>query len=285
MPQQRRSLTRYWTELFLEFFSHFRWSETEAATARSQHTTPTARGNEASGGGDRQNERAVRRRGGNRKHKGLFKLMKKKTFTTTSTALKSTQRPCTAGMGCLNEEAAEIECRTAEAEQDVEQLEEAEAKNKAIKEDERALERIRGDHQARMAILRKAALELYAAESAEVKAEMGKETAERNTARAGAEVDDGERSPQQFQNGIEQLGDVLTHVSDAIEEETGWQGWMILGGPALQREGAVTIKIFCFGSTPDGDDFATGFDSTTIRTELIQYLKRAFRKFPNSTPE
>jgi hypothetical protein len=101
--------------------------------------------------------------------------------------------------GVLNEEAAEVEYCTAEAEQDVEQLEEAEAKNKAIKEDERALEHIRGHCQARMVILRKAALELYAAESAEVKAEIEKETAEWNTARAGAEVDDGERSPQQFQ--------------------------------------------------------------------------------------
>jgi hypothetical protein len=144
--------------------------------------------------------------GGNRKHKGLFKLMKKKTRAYRAVEIyhniyrtKINAEAMRRGYGVLNEEAAEIERRTAEAERDVEQLEEAEAKNKAIEEDERALERIRGHRQARMAILRKAALELYAAESAEVKAEIEKETAERNAARAVAEVDDGERSPQQFQ--------------------------------------------------------------------------------------
>jgi hypothetical protein len=144
--------------------------------------------------------------GGNKKHKGLFKLMKKKTraYRTVEVyhsiySAKINAEAMRRGYGVLNEEAAEIERRTAEAERDVEQLEEAEARAKAIEEDKRALERIHGHRQARMAILRRAALELYTAESAEVKAEIEKETAERNAARAGAEADDGERSPQQFQ--------------------------------------------------------------------------------------
>ncbi|KAJ7712706.1 hypothetical protein B0H14DRAFT_2645145 [Mycena olivaceomarginata] len=73
------------------------------------------------------------------------------------------------------------------------------------------------------------------------------------------------------------VGEVLKRVTDAIEEETGWHGFFMLGGPMPRREGEISSKTFCFGGTPEGCDFiATYPNFANVRTGFNQYLKRAF---------
>ncbi|KAF8179484.1 hypothetical protein K438DRAFT_1768853 [Mycena galopus ATCC 62051] len=142
-----------------------------------------------------------------------------------------------------------------------------------------AVERIKAHRAARMSLLRNAAMELFAAESDEVLAEVEAAKDELNAGRVSEDdgLGDTERTPEQYQHSIDQLGAVLQLVAAAIEAEAGWKGLFLVGGPNPKRIGAVTMKTFSFGATPLGIDFAASYpDFADLKSGFAAFLKQAF---------
>ncbi|KAJ7818944.1 hypothetical protein B0H14DRAFT_3473396 [Mycena olivaceomarginata] len=137
-----------------------------------------------------------------------------------------------------------------------------EAASGAEEEEEETLARIKEHRKLRMALVRNTVEAMYAAEAEDIKIEIEAETEARKTTAMRA---------------IDQVGEVLKRVTDAIEEETGWHGFFMLGGPMPRQEGEILSKTFCFGGTPEGCDFiATYPNFADVRTGFNQYLKRVF---------
>ncbi|KAJ7676097.1 hypothetical protein B0H14DRAFT_3537000 [Mycena olivaceomarginata] len=87
----------------------------------------------------------------------------------------------------------------------------------------------------------------------------------------------GPRLPEEYQHAIDQLPEVVARFTGAVEEETGWMGVFMAGGPMPNRDGAISIKTFCFGATPNGADFAaTHSNFGEVKGEFGKFLKRAF---------
>ncbi|KAJ7821472.1 hypothetical protein B0H14DRAFT_3471535 [Mycena olivaceomarginata] len=176
------------------------------------------------------------------------------------------------GYGTLNEEAVEA-ARAAAAPGVPIVLSTEEAASKAEEEEEETLARIKEHRKLRMALVRNTVEAMYAAEAEDVKIKIEAETEARRNDRDEVEAIDGKHTPEQLQ----ELARVLKHVTDAIEEETGWHSFFMLGGPMPRREGEISSKTFCFGGTPEGCDFiATYPNFADVRTGFNQYLKCAF---------
>ncbi|KAJ7841503.1 hypothetical protein B0H14DRAFT_3457447 [Mycena olivaceomarginata] len=297
--QSAGTLAQYWVNLDSKFFEHFPVEPKLGLPPRVEGDPPLTPEQLKVLGDEMARTKArlkswlnyhshkVARGGGSqrrgRKHKGLFKAMGKKKKTrsyrdveiyhslyTAKVKAEAMQR----GYGDLNEEAVEAARHAAAAAEygSVVILTEEETIAKALKEEEEALACIKEHRALRMAILRTSAAVMLANESPEVKAQIAMETAQLNADRVGDNDIDGERSP----DGIEQLPEVLSTFADAVEEETGWHGFLMLGGPTPCLDGGISIKTVCFSATPEGVDFAASIDSTGIKKKFIQYLKRAF---------
>ncbi|KAJ7864324.1 hypothetical protein B0H13DRAFT_2353753 [Mycena leptocephala] len=136
------------------------------------------------------------------------------------------------------------------------------------------------DRSARMSLWRTTSIEMYAAESDEVKLEVEAATAKANEGRLRAEpTEDGaEKTPEEYQHGIDQIGAVFAKIHQMTMDETGWYGVTILGGPMPRRGGQISTKTICFGLTPHGNDFAASipdFDGM-FKAPVQKWLKRAF---------
>ncbi|KAJ7862892.1 hypothetical protein B0H14DRAFT_3444378 [Mycena olivaceomarginata] len=184
------------------------------------------------------------------------------------------------GYGLLNEE-AEAErvalARDPDTEVTVMTPEEAQAEERKV--EDQAVERVRTNRAARMSMLRTTAMELFAAEPEDVRAEVLAQMEEMNGERALGLRDDisGTRVPEEYQHAIDQLPEVVSKVTGAIEEETGWMGLFMAGGPMPNRDGAISIKTFCFGTTPNGADFAASHSNFgEVKGAFGKFLKRAF---------
>ncbi|KAJ7808482.1 hypothetical protein B0H14DRAFT_3762146 [Mycena olivaceomarginata] len=155
--------------------------------------------------------------------------------------------------------------------------EEAQAEERKV--EDQAVERVRTNRAARMSMLRTTAMELFAAEPEDVRAEVLAQMEEMNGERALGLRDDisGTRVPEEYQHAIDQLPEVVSKVTGAIEEETGWMGLFMAGGPMPNRDGAISIKTFCFGTTPNGADFAASHSNFgEVKGAFGKFLKRAF---------
>ncbi|KAJ6492414.1 hypothetical protein C8R47DRAFT_1214235 [Mycena vitilis] len=134
----------------------------------------------------------------------------------------------------------------------------------------------------RMSLWRLVSREMYADESEETKEEMREATEGANKGRgSGEEVDDAsdaERSPEQLQHGIDQIGGVFAQVHEMTKQETGWFGMTILGGPMPRRIGQISTKTMCFGTTPLGNDFASSVPNLEelLKVPFHAWLKRCF---------
>ncbi|KAJ6582411.1 hypothetical protein B0H19DRAFT_1229374 [Mycena capillaripes] len=175
------------------------------------------------------------------------------------------------GYGNLNEEAEEPGSVVAEVmtEQDLASAE--------LEADLLAIQRVQKNRAARMSMWRTTSLEMYGAESDGVKQEVEAATAVENEKRAETGDDDGEKTPEELQHGIDQIGAVYSKVHQATMEETGWFGITLVGGPMPRRGGQISTKTICFGVTPHGNDFAaSAFNFEEIKSAFQQWLKRAF---------
>ncbi|KAJ7735233.1 hypothetical protein B0H14DRAFT_3516922 [Mycena olivaceomarginata] len=223
------------------------------------------------------------------KRSTLFQILKRKKKTRPLRALEVYQKihrtkirteVMRRGYGLLNEE-AEAErvalARDPDTEVTVMTPEEAQAEERKV--EDQAVERVRTNRAARMSMLRTTAMELFAAEPEDVRAEVLAQMEEMNGERALGLRDDisGTRVPEEYQHAIDQLSEVVSKVTGAIEEETGWMGLFMAGGPMPNRDGAISIKTFCFGTTPNGADFAASHSNFgEVKGAFGKFLKRAF---------
>ncbi|KAJ6484702.1 hypothetical protein C8R45DRAFT_931153 [Mycena sanguinolenta] len=127
---------------------------------------------------------------------------------------------------------------------------------------------------------RKVSKALYEAEPIEVKARVMEEMKEMEEEWKSGDVAEGEdeRTPEQYQFGIDQLGEVANEVLQVMGEHTGWHFMLLCGGPMPERSGAISTKSFCYGTTPLGADFQSSHADFKggVKLPFCQYLKRAF---------
>ncbi|KAJ7841225.1 hypothetical protein B0H13DRAFT_2365838 [Mycena leptocephala] len=184
------------------------------------------------------------------------------------------------GYGELNEEAeAERAAAAANPSEEVAILTEEERKQVEMAEDDLALARVRKNRGLRMSMWRTTAIEMYKLESDDVKSEVEAATAKFNSERIMPDAaDDDNRTPLEYQHGIDQLGHVLSKVHEATMKETGWVGFSMMGGPMPRRGGAISTKTFCFGTTPAGLDFQAVHPTfeDDIKKQFNKFLKRTF---------
>ncbi|KAJ7024940.1 hypothetical protein C8F04DRAFT_1191985 [Mycena alexandri] len=91
--------------------------------------------------------------------------------------------------------------------------------------------------------------EVVAREKAEIEAEEAQAEALR---KAGGT----QRTPREYQNGVDALAEVYKHLHQATYNAAGWVGMTILGGPNPRLpDGELSLKIICFGESPAGNDF------------------------------
>ncbi|KAK7039795.1 hypothetical protein R3P38DRAFT_3391214 [Favolaschia claudopus] len=94
---------------------------------------------------------------------------------------------------------------------------------------------------------REAVMEDLAAEKAK---------AHEKAAAAGAqEGTESPGTPTERQEGIDALETLVAAVHKVIYQATGWVGMTIVGGPNPRLNGELTLKVICFGETPEGNDF------------------------------
>ncbi|KAJ7212394.1 hypothetical protein B0H12DRAFT_1079450 [Mycena haematopus] len=283
----KKSSQRFWVSLNEGFFTRFpdqaAGDGDQIAKAkerlktwmryRERHARASAAGRESStsgGGGGR---------GG--KKKSLFQLLQKTKVTRPYRPVEVYQKLygrrvrgelMKRGYGDLNEE-AEAE-RVAASREGRILTEEDE-----IREEAEAEERVRQHRSMRLSMTRTTAIDMLNNESDEVKAEVQAEMVRLNDERAaGVEEHDGERTPEQYQHAIDQLGDVVTTLLQTIGEETGWHLCLLAGGPMPRRGGAISTKSICFGTTALGQDFPAAHPNfeEAVKTHFNKYLKRAF---------
>ncbi|KAJ6609623.1 hypothetical protein B0H10DRAFT_1954448 [Mycena sp. CBHHK59/15] len=167
-----------------------------------------------------------------------------------------------------------------------EELEEAESAAEILAEERRKALRA-----AHMSLWRTTSAEMCEMESDDVKLQVEAATNEVNKARSRGEPGaiGSEKTPEQFQHlvspdtnssGIDQIAGVVSRLTEAIIEETGWYGMFIVGGPMPNRGGRISSKTICFGLTPHGNDFASSVPNIgEFKGKFQQWCKRAFCKY------
>ncbi|KAJ7250115.1 hypothetical protein B0H12DRAFT_1299152 [Mycena haematopus] len=278
-----KSAARFWVSLNEGFFTRFpdlaagtgeeitKTKERLKSWMRYRERRSSAAGRESSTVG----------RGGAKK-KSLFKLLQKTKVTRPYRPVEVYQKLygprvreelMKRGYGELNEE-AEAERVAASSEGKI--LTEEEERQ----EEEETEKRLRHHRSMRLSLARKTAIEMLEAESDEVKAQVKAEMIHLNEERAaGVDADDNdERTPEQYQHAIDQLGEVARAVLQTIGDETGWHLTLLAGGPMPRRGGAISTKSICFGTTALGQDFPAAHPNfeEAVKTHFNKYLKRAF---------
>ncbi|KAJ7922576.1 hypothetical protein B0H13DRAFT_2409619 [Mycena leptocephala] len=76
-------------------------------------------------------------------------------------------------------------------------------------------------------------------------------TEERAAVEAEAEENPDERTPRQYQDGIDVLEPFLGEAHKAIKDEAGWVGLTITGGPNPRLNGGLSYKIVSFGNVAE----------------------------------
>ncbi|KAJ6449176.1 hypothetical protein DFH09DRAFT_1352745 [Mycena vulgaris] len=89
---------------------------------------------------------------------------------------------------------------------------------------------------------------------------------------------DGEQTPEQYQQAIDETAEVVAKLHKIIGAKTGWYGFTVLGGPNPRFGGGLSMKVVSFGRTPAGNDFqaAHGSFDESITIPFQAFLKRSF---------
>ncbi|KAJ7902926.1 hypothetical protein B0H13DRAFT_2513109 [Mycena leptocephala] len=290
--KKKTTLTRYWTALEEEWF--LKWSAEEeiglpTPVADSEPEPLTVEQLEALGNATQKTKNArpptdatTTSTSTRKSSRSLFKALKDSKSTRPVRAVEMYQKLYNGkikeevdkrGYGEMNEEARAA--ATASSSSTILTAEELEAADLQA-ESWRAQ-----DRSARMSLWRTTSLEMYAEESDEVKQEVEAATSKANEGRARAQPAEDEKlekTPEQYQHGIDQIGAVFAKVHQMTMDETGWFGITIVGGPMPRRGGQISTKTICFGRTLHGNDFAASvpdFDGV-FKAPVQKWLKRAF---------
>ncbi|KAJ7503653.1 hypothetical protein B0H11DRAFT_2187577 [Mycena galericulata] len=81
-----------------------------------------------------------------------------------------------------------------------------------------------------------------------------------------------------FACAIDESGEVFAKIHKTIGDQTGWYGFTVYGGPNPRFEGALSMKVVCFGETAAGNNFeaAHGSFDEGISKPFQAFLKRCF---------
>ncbi|KAJ7707186.1 hypothetical protein B0H16DRAFT_1481650 [Mycena metata] len=124
-----------------------------------------------------------------------------------------------------------------------------------------AAERKRATKAARMRlrgqVVKRMWEEVSAEELAAVEEEVVREKAEIIQEELAAEnaAQQDERTLREYQQAIDALQKVYSELHKATYTASGWIGMTIIGGPNPRHDGDLSLKIFCFGESPAGNDF------------------------------
>ncbi|KAJ7906816.1 hypothetical protein B0H13DRAFT_1880218 [Mycena leptocephala] len=290
--KKQATLTRYWTTLEEEWF--LKWSAEEEVglptpVADSKPEPLTAEQLEALGNATQKTKNArlptdttTTSTSTCKSSRSLFKALKDSKSTRPVRAVEMYQKLYNGkikvevdkrGYGEMNEEAcAAVMASSSATILTAEELEAA---------DSQAESRRAQDRSARMSLWRTTLLEMYAEELDEVKHEVEAATSKANEGRTRAQPAEDEKTdktPEQYQHGIDQIGAVFAKVHQMTMDEMGWFGITIVGGPMPRRGGQISTKTICFGRTAHGNDFAASvpdFDGV-FKAPVQKWLKRAF---------
>ncbi|KAJ7118148.1 hypothetical protein C8R44DRAFT_878777 [Mycena epipterygia] len=69
----------------------------------------------------------------------------------------------------------------------------------------------------------------------------------------------GKSSGEEYEVGINKMGQMLRDVHTALEQVTGWVGATVMTGPVPSQAGKVGTQSYCFGVTPAGNTFEQSF--------------------------
>ncbi|KAJ7921488.1 hypothetical protein B0H13DRAFT_2318385 [Mycena leptocephala] len=229
-----------------------------------------------------------------KKQKSLFKILKDSVKTTRPIRLvemyqrlyktKIQQAVLERGYGELNEgaEGEPVVMQSSAAQPapgEVQVLMPDELAAAELTADLLSIQRVQQNHAARMSIWRTTLIDMLAMESEEVKSEVAAATMEENELRADAVSDDDEdKTLEEYQHAIDQLGAVYAKVHAATMEETGWYGITLLGAcVSLLIIFLSTTDSICFGLMPHGNDFASSTPQfSEFKAAFQQWTKRAF---------
>ncbi|KAJ7453519.1 hypothetical protein FB451DRAFT_1373823 [Mycena latifolia] len=184
------------------------------------------------------------------------------------------------GYGTMNEEAA-VASQASTSQSEVAVLSGNEIEAALVAAEDVTLARVHGDRKGRMKLWRATVQDMWNAESDDVKREVQESTADVNHERAAGNEDpaeDEERTPEQYQHAIDQIGPVYGRIHEATIEEAGWMGMSIMGGPMPRRGGQISMKVICFGKTPNGNTFETSHPdfAASISAQFVKFLKRSY---------
>ncbi|KAJ6467626.1 hypothetical protein C8R47DRAFT_1223535 [Mycena vitilis] len=110
--------------------------------------------------------------------------------------------------------------------------------------------RIQAGRSAQLHLRRITAVELFAKASDEEKASVEEEWLRQE--RPSKMVATKSSTPQQFQNGLDNVGPLLKSFHGFIEDSIGWVGATLLTGPIPNQDGKIGTQSYCHGVTPAG---------------------------------
>ncbi|KAJ7099160.1 hypothetical protein C8R44DRAFT_747848 [Mycena epipterygia] len=96
----------------------------------------------------------------------------------------------------------------------------------------------------------------------------------------------GKSSGEEYEVGINKMGQMLRDVYTALEQVTGWVGATVMTGPVLSQAGKVGTQSYCFGITPAGNTFEQSFPDWdhVVMEPLGAFGRRVFSESESSTP-
>ncbi|KAJ6499598.1 hypothetical protein C8R47DRAFT_1211889 [Mycena vitilis] len=136
--------------------------------------------------------------------------------------------------------------------------------------------RIQAGRSAQLHLRRITAAELFAKASDEEKASVEEEWLRQE--RPSKMVATKSSTPQQFQNGLDNVGPLLKSFHGFIEDSIGWVGATLLTGPIPNQDGKIGTQSYCHGVTPAGhtlDQALPGWHEHII-TPVQQFGKKVF---------
>ncbi|KAJ7714490.1 hypothetical protein B0H16DRAFT_1477965 [Mycena metata] len=151
-----------------------------------------------------------------------------------------------------------------------------------------AAERKRATKAARMRlcgqVVKRMWEEVSAEELAAVEEEVVREKAEIIQEELAAEnaAQQDERTLREYQQAIDALQKVYSELHKATYTASGWIGMTIIGGPNPRHDGDLSLKIFCFGESPAGNDFE---DAYLLSDNSLAAEQRVARAQPRNSSD
>ncbi|KAJ7761418.1 hypothetical protein B0H16DRAFT_1719583 [Mycena metata] len=137
--------------------------------------------------------------------------------------------------------------------------------------------KVKLDRSKGLSVRRKVVAELFENESEEEKANVRQAYEAQEAAPKDEEFEKsaGERTPEEIQSAIDELGGIIGEFHAAIYRVTGWLGVTVLGGPMPEEGGSISQKTYSSGESPAGLSLPQSLqDWDRVLAGTGQWLKR-----------